>query len=104
MQLSGKDRRYLRSLGNQLRATVWIGKEGLTPPVMRAIDDAHRGSELIKVKILELGDHDRKAIADAITKQSPSMLAGMVGGTILLYRRDKEKPRIVLPSSGASSA
>ncbi len=101
MQLTGKDRRYLRSLGNPLRPTVWIGKEGLTPAVLRTIDDAHRGSELIKIKILELADHDRKAIAEAITKGSTSLLAGMVGGTILLYRRDKEKPRIVLPSSGA---
>ena len=101
MQLTGKDKRHLRSLGNQLRPVVLIGKEGLTAAVLQSLDDAHRGSELVKVNILELGDHDRHAIAESIATQSASLVAGMVGGTILLYRRDKEKPRIELPSRHA---
>lgn len=102
MQLTGKDRRFLRALGNPLRPVVWIGKEGLTGAVLHAIEDAHRGSELIKVKILEISDHDRKAIAAEIVTKSRSLLAGMVGGTILLYRRDPEKPKLVLPSRGGA--
>ena len=54
--LTGKDKRHLRSLGNQMRPAVMIGQEGLTDAVFRAIDQAHRGNELIKLKILEPGD------------------------------------------------
>lgn len=100
MELTGKDRRYLRSLGNALKPVVWIGKEGLTPAVRRSIDESHRGAELIKVKILELGDHDRKAIAAEIEEVSGSSVVGLVGGTLLLYRRNRKKPLIELPSLG----
>jgi RNA-binding protein len=99
-QLTGKDRRYLRSLGNPLKPVVWIGKEGLTPAVRRSIDEAHRGSELIKVKLLDPADHDRKAIAAGIEQGSKSLVVGVVGGTFLLFRRDEKTPVIELPSVG----
>lgn len=97
MQLIGKDRRYLRSLGHSLKPVVWIGKEGLTPAVLRSIEDAHRGAELIKLKILDPAEQDRKAIATKIERGSKSNVVGMVGGILLLYRKDPEKPRIQLP-------
>ena len=99
MELTGKDRRYLRSLGNPLKPVVWIGKEGLTAAVRRSIDEAHQGSELIKLKILELGDHDRKEIASQIEEGTKSQVVGMVGGTLLLFRRNVKKPVIELPSA-----
>jgi RNA-binding protein len=99
MRLSGKDRRYLRSVGHPLRPVVLIGKEGLTPSVLQSIDAAHRGAELVKVKILELADHDRQEIAASIAASTPSLVVGLVGGTILLYRRDDDDPKIELPSA-----
>lgn len=98
MELIGKDRRYLRSLGHALKPVVWIGKDGLTPAVRRSIDEAHRGAELIKLKILEPGDHDRKEIAAELEAIANSSVVGMIGGTLLLYRRDDKKPVITLPS------
>ena len=96
--LTGKDKRHLRSLGNQMRPVVMIGREGLTDAVFRAIDQAHRGNELIKVKIVELGEVDRKAVAAELDERTESQVVGMVGGTILLYRRNRKEPKIVLPS------
>ena len=98
MELTGKDRRYLRSLGNPLKPVVWIGKEGLTPAVRRSIEEAHQGSELIKVKLLDPADHDRKEIAAGLERDSKSVVVGMIGGTFLLYRRNEKKPVIELPS------
>ncbi|MEZ4649656.1 MAG: YhbY family RNA-binding protein [Candidatus Eisenbacteria bacterium] len=95
--LTGKDKRHLRSLGNQMRPSVMIGQEGLTDAVFRAIDQAQRGNELIKLKILEPGEVDRKAIAREIDERSDSQVVGLVGGTMLLYRR-KKQPKILLPS------
>lgn len=102
MELSGKDRRYLRSLGNALKPVVWVGREGLTPGILRSIDEAHSGGELIKIKILEPGATDRKAFAAELANATPSAVVGMVGGTILLYRRNEEEPRIALPSAKPS--
>ncbi len=98
MELTGKDRKYLRSLGHAQKPVVWIGKEGLTSAVRRSIDEAHQGAELIKLKILELGDHDRKGIAAEIESVCGTSVVGMVGGTLLLYRRNRKEPKIDLPS------
>lgn len=75
-----------------------IGREGLSDAVFRAIDQAHRGSELIKLKILEPGAVDRKALAAELDGAGESQVVGMVGGVLLLYRRHPEEPKIVLPS------
>jgi RNA-binding protein len=99
MDLSGKDRRFLRSLGNALKPVVWVGREGLTPGILRSIDEAHSGSELIKIKILEASAAERKSFVSELGEATASAVVGMVGGTILLYRPDPESPRITLPSS-----
>ncbi|HET9934754.1 MAG TPA: YhbY family RNA-binding protein, partial [Polyangiaceae bacterium] len=50
--LSGKQRRYLRSLGHELSPVVQIGHQGLTEAVLSAIDQALETHELIKVRAL----------------------------------------------------
>ena len=102
--LTGKDRRALRAMGNPLRAVVYVGKEGVTDALLQSIGEAHARHELIKVKIVELAGHDRKDVAAQLEQRTDSQVVGMVGGTILLYRRDPESPKIVLPSeSGGES-
>lgn len=96
--LTGKDRRALRAMGNQLKAMVYIGREGVTPSLLQSIDEAHAHHELIKVKIVELAGHDRKGVAAELETRSDSTVVGMVGGTMLLYRKDLDTPRIELPS------
>jgi RNA-binding protein len=103
MKLTGKDRRKLRSLGHALRPVVLIGREGLTEPIFDAIEAAHHGSELIKLKILEPGQVDRKAIATELNEQTHSEMVGMVGGVLLLYRRNHKDPEIRLPSDQGRS-
>ncbi len=99
--LKGKDRRHLRSIGHELRPAVMVGREGLTDAVLAAIDQAHNGSELIKLKILEPGEVDRKAFAAELDERSASQVVGMVGGVLLLFRRDEDSPKISLPSESS---
>ena len=88
-QLRGKARRYLRSLGNQLRPTAFLGKEGISAALLRSIDEAHAHRELIKIKI-ERGDH--------LAAATESHLVQVLGNTVLLYRPDPDDPKIALPS------
>ncbi|MXW81012.1 MAG: YhbY family RNA-binding protein [Gemmatimonadetes bacterium] len=39
-RLRGKERRYLRGLGNALGPTVYLGKEGLSVAVIRLLNEA----------------------------------------------------------------
>ena len=50
-ELRGKSRRYLRGLGNQLRPTVYLGKEGISPALLQSLDEAHAHNELVKVRV-----------------------------------------------------
>ena len=100
MVLTGKQRRHLRALGHGLEPVAHVGKGGLSPALVEAIDVALRDHELIKVKLLESSDLDRHQAADQLAARTSSHVAQVLGYTILLYRPDPEEPRIVLPRPG----
>ena len=98
-QLSGSDRRHLRSLAHALDPVVQIGAAGVTPAVIGALDRALADHELVKVRIARERD-ERRAIADALAEQTQSAVAGLIGHVAVLYRpaREPERRRIALPS------
>lgn len=95
--LTGKQRRYLRSLGHELKVVVQVGKDGIDEGLIAAIDRALVDHELIKIKIGENANLDRQAAADELAKQTKSEVAQVLGYTVLLYRAHAEDPTIVLP-------
>ena len=49
--ITGKQRSYLRKLGQELDALVFIGKNDVTDNVVEELDRALKTKELVKVKI-----------------------------------------------------
>ena len=99
--LTGKQRRFLRSLAHHLSAVVHIGKDGLTGAVIAATDGALAHHELIKIKIGEgagVDRHGREDVAAALAEATTAEIAGTVGHNILLYRRGVA-PKIQLPAN-----
>lgn len=92
--LTGKERRHLRSLAHHLSPVVQVGKEGVSHAVRRQVDRALDDHELIKVRVGEASPDDRHMVAQALTESLGAHLAGMVGRVVILYRRHPEKPRI----------
>jgi RNA-binding protein len=88
--LTGKEKRKMRAEGNQLKASVMIGRGGLTYRVKRFIDEAFNKKSLIKIKILDTCEADRKSIANRLAKLKGTELVQLLGRTILLYRPLKE--------------
>jgi RNA-binding protein len=97
--LNGKQRRHLRSLGHHLEVVIHLGKEGVSPAVTKATNDALEQHELIKVKVLETAPDDRHEMAEALATACKAELAGVLGRTALLYRRRKKDPKIRLPKA-----
>ncbi|HET9627183.1 MAG TPA: ribosome assembly RNA-binding protein YhbY [Kofleriaceae bacterium] len=95
--LSGKQRRYLRGLGHELKVVVQIGKNGIDDGLVAAVDQALEDHELIKLKIGEGAELDRHEAADAIARKTHSEVAQVLGYTVLLYRAHPDEPTIVLP-------
>lgn len=95
--------RYLRALGHPLQPVLWIGKEGITDPLVSAANAAILKHELIKVKVLSEAPIEREAAATELAARTETTLAQVLGRTFLLYKRHPQKPKIVLPKRAASS-
>ena len=101
MSLSGKQRRYLRSLGHPLDPVVTVGKDGVTEAVGEALDVALTRHELVKVRVGRNAVVGRDEAAAALAEATGAEVAQLLGSTILLYRADPEEPRIRLPRGEA---
>jgi len=95
--LTGKQKRYLRSLGNELEPILLIGKEEITPNLLKQADDALEARELIKARVLQNCADVPENIAARLAEATTSELVQVIGRNFLLYRKAKEKPRIELP-------
>ena len=99
MSLSGKQRRYLRSLGHALNPVVQIGRGGLTEQVIAAIGEALASHELIKIRVGSASELERQDAADQAARATGAEVAQVLGNTALLYRRHPDNPVIALPAA-----
>jgi len=97
MKLTSKQRAYLKGLASTLDSVYQIGKASLTPEVTRSIEEAFNTRELIKITVLKNCLDDPKEIAAALAERTKSTVVQVIGKKIVLYRPDREKPKIVLP-------
>ncbi|MCM1325677.1 MAG: ribosome assembly RNA-binding protein YhbY [Bacteroidales bacterium] len=97
MELNSKQRAYLKSLASNLTPVFQIGKASLTPEVTNAIEECFHNNELIKIAVLKNCLEEPVVIADTIAGRTRSEVVHVMGRKIVLYRPDKDKPRIELP-------
>lgn len=100
--LTGKQRRFLRSLGHSLNPIVLVGKDGIDDGLVAALDRALVDHELVKIKIGDNATLERAAAADELAKRTQSEVAQILGNTVLLYRAHPDEPSISLPHGGES--
>ncbi|MFP6638661.1 MAG: YhbY family RNA-binding protein [Myxococcota bacterium] len=93
--LTGSQRKHLRALAHPLKAVVRVGEAGLSESVIQALDQALTVHELVKVRLLQPAD--KKSDARSLSNRTGSHLCGLVGHTVILYRRNEENPSIEVP-------
>ncbi len=95
--LTSKQRAQLRGLAHPLKATVQVGKEGVTLALLESIRQALANRELLKVKVLESAGLDVRTAAAQIQEAIPSVQTVQTMGRIAtLYRPDPDDPKIKL--------
>lgn len=96
--ITGKQRSELKKLAQELKPTVMIGKEELTPSVMAAIDDYLSAHELVKVQIQEGAILDPKETANEVAEELGAEFVQAIGRRFVLYRQaaDPDKRKIIL--------
>lgn len=97
MTLTSKQRAYLKGIASTLDPIFQIGKASLTPEVTNAIEEAFNTRELIKIAVLKNCIDDPRAIAEALADRTRSTVVQVIGKKIVLYKKDKKNPKIMLP-------
>ena len=97
--ITGKQRSYLRKLGQELDPLVFIGKNDMTETIIRELDNLLTSRELVKVKIQEGSILDAKSTANALAEMLNADFVQAIGRKFVLYRPapEKENRKIVLP-------
>lgn len=97
MELTSKQRAYLKSQANSLNPIFQVGKSSLTPEFTESIGDAFNTRELLKIAVLKNCADDPREIAQAVAERTHSQVVQVIGKKIILYKPDKKNPKIVLP-------
>lgn len=94
-RLTGKQRRYLRSLAHELHPIVQVGQKGMSDGLIENFESALLAHELVKVKVH--GGDDIETTAEALHKATGAQLAQQIGFMLIFYRPHPKKPTISLP-------
>ena len=98
IQLTSKQRAFLRSQAHSLKPVVQIGAGGLTPAVLESIREAFNQRELLKVKVLESAPEGAREMGAAIVETLENVhVPQTIGRTVVLYRPFPKDPEIKLP-------
>jgi RNA-binding protein len=86
--------RYLKARAQRMKATLKVGKDGLSPQFLAALDEVLKHHELVKVKFDEFKEQ-KKELTPQLAEKSRSHLVTRVGNVVVLYRpkpREEKQP------------
>lgn len=89
--LTGKQKRYLRSLAVNEKSLFQIGKDGLSDNLINSLNEALKARELVKLNVLKTCEDDIKDISLNIVNECSCQLVQIIGKTIVIYRQSKER-------------
>ncbi|TGE31853.1 ribosome assembly RNA-binding protein YhbY [Desulfosporosinus sp. Sb-LF] len=95
--LTGKQKRHLRSMGNEMVPILQVGKGGIGEMVVAQTNEALEARELIKCRVLQNSPDEPKTLAAELAEQAGAELVQVIGRNFLLFRQSKTKPMIILP-------
>jgi RNA-binding protein len=96
--LTGRQRTFLRGLAHDINPLMQLGKDGTKPALLAELDRTLDAHELIKVRVLRECPDDLDTLESVIESELKANVVGKLGRVFVLYRRNPEKPRIVLPN------
>ncbi|HEV7164957.1 MAG TPA: YhbY family RNA-binding protein [Gammaproteobacteria bacterium] len=97
MELSEKQKKYLRGLGHKLDPVARTGQAGLKATLVDEIKVQLLAHELIKVKVSAEDREERDRVIVRISAATHAVLVQRIGNMALFYKRHPKKPKIELP-------
>jgi len=84
--MTSAEKAALRARAQTLKPSVHIGKDGITPPIIKEFDTALRKAELVKVRFAEGREVLRKQ-CEELAAAAQAECAGGVGRVAAFYRK-----------------
>ncbi len=97
MELTTKQRQYLKIKAAELKPVVMIGKNGITESVIEEIKSSIEHHELIKVKAKAEDREQRDELAQYLAEQSESTVVQFLGNNLTLFKQAKKNSKFTLP-------
>lgn len=95
--MTSKQRSYLKGLAMTIDPVFQLGKSSLTPENTKAIEEALKARELIKINVLQNCADDPNEMAQILAERTRSQVVQVIGKKIVLYKESKDNKRIELP-------
>lgn len=92
--LTQNEKKQLKALASKETVKYQIGKNEITDSVIDVLNKALTARELIKIDVLKGATNPVMEIALDLSSKLNSDIVQVVGRVIVLFRRNKEKPRI----------
>lgn len=95
MELTSAQRGYLTKNSHKIKPIVYVGQQGLTEGVGKAVNDAFKHSEIVKVKFISNKELKRD-ISTELESYTESSLVRIIGHIAIYYKPFEEKADRVL--------
>lgn len=95
--LTGKQRSYLRAIGNNLDSIMQVGKNGIEDGFVAQVEEALEAREIIKITVLKNSVYGAREACEELCSITGAEPVQVIGNRFIIYRKSKENPSIELP-------
>ena len=97
LEITSKQRAYLRSLCNSLQPVLYIGKEGITDGTVQEAWDILEARELFKCSVQREAPLTAREACQILCERVHAAPVQCIGGKFSIYRPRRKDPTIILP-------
>lgn len=94
--LSQAQKKQLKSLAAKLEIKYQLGKKDISDSLIDMLDKALTAHELIKIDVMKGYEGELEPLAMELSLKLKAEVVQIVGRVIVLFRRNKDKPKIKL--------
>ena len=94
--MTSKQRASLRAMANTIQPILHIGKEGVTPNLVKQAWDALEARELVKVSVQKGAPFTAREAARELCEAVHAEPVQAIGSKFVSYRASRENPKIIL--------
>ena len=94
--LNNNQKKQLKGLASTLKQKYQVGKNEISDTVVDMLDKALTAHELIKIDVMKAVEEPIMELALDLASKLNAEVVQVIGRVIVLFRRNKEKPKIQL--------